>query len=381
MGGVGRPGRASRNVNARAFRRPMRPGVFRRRRTVDTFTRVHPIQAVRWAPDRNAVRIIDQTALPERFIERDLRSLDDVCAAISSLAVRGAPAIGIAGAMGLVVSLDAFDDGSLDELRARLAVHAQRIVGTRPTAANLAWAVSAVAAEATRPLGSAAAALRAMRDKADALLADDAAMCRRIGELGEWLLADGARVLTHCNAGALATTGIGTALAPVYVAAERGRRVSVLACETRPLLQGARLTAWELSRAGVPVRVITDGAAAAAMRDGRVDLVIVGADRIAANGDVANKIGTYALALAARHHGIPFYVAAPTSTFDAAIASGAQIPIEQRGRGEVACIAGRAIVPNEVPVENPAFDVTPAELVTAIVSDRGVHRPPFRFDR
>jgi len=223
--------------------------------------------------------------------------------------------------------------------------------------------------------------LRAMRDKADALLADDAAMCRRIGELGESLLADGSRVLTHCNAGALATTGIGTALAPVYVAAERGRRVSVLACETRPLLQGARLTAWELSRAGVPVRVITDGAAAAAMRDGRVDLVIVGADRIAANGDVANKIGTYALALAARHHGIPFYVAAPTSTFDAAIASGAQIPIEQRGRGEVACIAGRAIVPNEVPVENPAFDVTPAELVTAIVSDRGVHRPPFRFDR
>ena len=342
---------------------------------------MHPIQAVRWAPDRNAVRIIDQTALPERFIERDLRSLDDVCAAISSLAVRGAPAIGIAGAMGLVVSLGAFDDESLDELRARIAVHAQRIVSTRPTAANLAWAVNAVAAEASRPLGSAVAALRTMHDKADALLADDAAMCRRIGELGESLLADGARVLTHCNAGALATTGIGTALAPVYVAAERRRRVSVLACETRPLLQGARLTAWELSRAGVPVRVITDGAAAAAMRDGRVDLVIVGADRIAANGDVANKIGTYALALAARHHRIPFYVAAPTSTFDAAIASGAQIPIEQRGRGEVACIAGRAIVPNEVPVENPAFDVTPAELVTAIVSDRGVHRPPFRFDR
>jgi len=342
---------------------------------------VHPIQAVRWAPDCGAVRIIDQTALPERFIERDLRSLDDVCAAISSLAVRGAPAIGIAGAMGLVVSLGGFDDASLDALRARIAVHAHRIVGTRPTAANLAWAVNAVAAEAARPLGSAAAALRAMRDKADALLADDGAMCRRIGALGESLLADGACVLTHCNAGALATTGIGTALAPIYVAVERGRSVSVLACETRPLLQGARLTAWELSRAGVPVRVITDGAAAVAMRDGRVDLVMVGADRIAANGDVANKIGTYALALAARHHGIPFYVAAPTSTFDAAIASGAEIPIEQRGRGEVACIAGRAIVPNEVPVENPAFDVTPAELVTAIVSDRGVHHPPFRFDR
>ncbi|HEV2179699.1 MAG TPA: S-methyl-5-thioribose-1-phosphate isomerase [Gemmatimonadaceae bacterium] len=354
--------------------------MFRRRRTVDTFTPVHPIQAVRWAPDSSAVRIIDQTALPERLIERDLRSLDDVCTAISSLAVRGAPAIGIAGAMGLVASLGAFDDESVDQLRGRIAVHAHRIVGTRPTAANLAWAVHAVAAEAMRPFATAAEALRAMHDTADALLAEDGAMCRRIGELGESLLADGARVLTHCNAGALATTGIGTALAPVYVAAEHGRRVLVLACETRPLLQGARLTAWELSRAGVPVRVITDGAAAAAMRDGRVDLVIVGADRIAANGDVANKIGTYALALAARHHGIPFYVAAPTSTFDAAIASGADIPIEQRGRGEVACIAGRAIVPNEVPVENPAFDVTPAELVTAIVSDRGIHRPPYRFD-
>ena len=354
--------------------------MFRPSHTVGTFTAVQPIQAVRWAPDCNAVRIIDQTALPEQFVERDLRSLDDVCAAISSLAVRGAPAIGIAGAMGLVVSLDAFSDQTLDGLRARAAVHAQRIISTRPTAANLAWAVNAVLADAMRPFASGAEALRAMREKANALLADDAAMCRRIGELGEPLLADGAQVLTHCNAGALATTGIGTALAPVYVAAERGRRVSVLACETRPLLQGARLTAWELSRAGVPVRVITDSAAAGAMRDGRVDLVIVGADRIAANGDVANKIGTYALALAARYHGIPFYVAAPTSTFDAAIAGGAAIPIEQRGRAEVACIAGRAIVPNDVPVENPAFDVTPADLVTAIVSDRGIHRPPYRFE-
>lgn len=354
--------------------------MFRLHHTAGTFTAVNPIQAVRWAPDCHAVRIIDQTALPERFIERDLRSLDDVCTAISSMAVRGAPAIGIAGALGLVASLGAYGDQTLDQLRARVAVHARRIVSTRPTAANLAWAVNAVAAEAGGPVASAADALQAMRDKAGALLADDIAMCRRIGELGEPLLADGARVLTHCNAGALATTGIGTALAPVYVAAEHGRRVSVLACETRPLLQGARLTAWELSRAGVPVRVITDGAAAGAMRDGRVDLVIVGADRIAANGDVANKIGTYALALASRHHGIPFYVAAPTSTFDVTIANGAAIPIEQRGRDEVARVAGRAIVPNDVPVDNPAFDVTPAELVTAIVSDRGIHHPPYRFE-
>lgn len=377
MNGVGRPGREQK-CNARPSRR-RRQAVFRTRHTVGTFTAVHPIQAVRWAPDCNAVRIIDQTVLPERFVERDLRSLDDVCAAISTLAVRGAPAIGIAGAMGLVASLGAFADGSLDELRARIPVHAQRIVSTRPTAANLAWAVNAVAAEAMRPFASAGDALCALRDKATALLAEDAAMCRRIGELGETLLADGARVLTHCNAGALATTGIGTALAPIYVAAERGRNVSVLACETRPLLQGSRLTAWELSRAGVAVRVITDSAAAGAMRARRVDLVIVGADRIAANGDVANKIGTYALALAARHHEIPFYVAAPTSTFDASIANGDAIPIEQRGRDEVATIAGRTMVPNEALVENPAFDITPAELVTAIVSDRGIHRPPYRF--
>src|SRR5690348_4748600 len=184
MGGVGRPGRASRNVNARPFRRPMRPGVFRRRRTVDTFTRVHPIQAVRWSPDCNAVRIIDQTALPERYIERDLRSLDDVCAAISSLAVRGAPAIGIAGAMGLVISLASFEDPTTERLRARIAVHAQRIITTRPTAANLAWAVNTVAAAAKDPHASGREALQAMRAVADALLADDAAMCRRIGALG-----------------------------------------------------------------------------------------------------------------------------------------------------------------------------------------------------
>jgi methylthioribose-1-phosphate isomerase len=340
---------------------------------------VHSIQAVRWSPDCRAVRIIDQTALPERYIERDLRTLDDVCTAIATLAVRGAPAIGIAGAMGLVVSLDAFGDQSLDSLRARTAVHAHRIVATRPTAANLAWAVNAVAAQVLAPVASSEAALAAMRTTATSLLEDDIAMCRRIGELGEQLLADGARVLTHCNAGALATTGIGTALAPIYVAMERGKNISVLACETRPLLQGARLTSWELSRSGVPVRVITDGSAAQAMRDGRVDLVIVGADRIAANGDAANKIGTYAHAIAARHHGIPFYVAAPTSTFDLSLSTGAGIPIEQRGRDEVAHIAGRSIVPNEVPVDNPAFDVTPAELITAIVSDRAIHTPPYRF--
>jgi len=204
-------------------------------------------------------------------------------------------------------------------------------------------------------------------------------MCRRIGEHGLPLVPDGARVLTHCNAGALATGGIGTALAPVYLAAEAGRKVEVYADETRPLLQGSRLTAWELSRAGIPVTVLADNMAASLMRAGRVDLVIVGADRIAANGDVANKIGTYALAVAAHHHGIPFYVAAPASTFDPGTRRGDQIEIEQRHRDEIAATLGRVTAPADVAVYNPAFDVTPAELVTAIVSDRGVHRAPFDF--
>jgi methylthioribose-1-phosphate isomerase len=345
---------------------------------------VHSLEVVRWAPDGDAVRIIDQTALPEQLVERDLRTLDDVCGAITCLAVRGAPAIGIAGAMGLVASLRAFTHDPLDAFGRRVNEHARRIVATRPTAANLAWAVGAVVAEGARQAGgsgSAHALWTTMRDRASQLLDDDRAMCRRIGEHGASLLDPGARVLTHCNAGALATTGIGTALAPVYVVADRGARVSVLACETRPLLQGSRLTAWELARAGIPVRVLTDGAAASAMRAGRVDLVLVGADRIAANGDVANKIGTYALAIAARFHDIPFYVAAPSSTFDASLPNGEAIVIEQRGRDEVArgSGGGRWTVPEGVAVDNPAFDVTPAALVTAIVSDRGVHWPPYRF--
>jgi methylthioribose-1-phosphate isomerase len=204
-------------------------------------------------------------------------------------------------------------------------------------------------------------------------------MCRRIGEHGAALIPNGARVLTHCNAGALATGGMGTALAAIYAAVEQGRRVEVYAGETRPLLQGSRLTAWELARAGIPVTVLVDGAAASLMARGAIDLCIVGADRIAANGDVANKIGTYAVAIAAKHHGIPFYVAAPTSTFDPATASGADIHIEQRSADEVRCGFGPLTAPADVDVYNPAFDVTPAELITAIVSDRGVHRPPFQF--
>lgn len=338
-----------------------------------------PIEAVRWSPSGDAVRIIDQTLLPERCEERDLRTLDEVCDAIARLAVRGAPAIGVAGALGLVTSLLPYTADATAAFGDRLVAHARRIRATRPTAVNLGWAIDRLLARAVEGGGSPEALLARLRDEATALLEEDRAMCRRIGEHGLALVPDGARVLTHCNAGALATSGIGTALAPVYLAAEHGRRVEVWADETRPLLQGSRLTAWELARAGIPVRVIADVAAASLMRAGRVDLVLVGADRIAANGDAANKIGTYALAVLAAHHGIPFYVAAPSSTFDPSLPSGEAIVIERRGRDEIARGMGRTTVPEGVAVENPAFDVTPAALITAIVSDRGVHRPPYRF--
>jgi methylthioribose-1-phosphate isomerase len=218
-----------------------------------------------------------------------------------------------------------------------------------------------------------------LRAEATAILDEDRAMCRAIGEHGVSLIRKGARIGTHCNTGALATGGIGTALAPIYLAAERGLEPSVFADETRPLLQGSRLTAWELGQAGIPVTVLADSAAATLMRDGKIDLVIVGADRIAANGDVANKVGTYALAIAATHHGVPFYVAAPSSTIDADTKTGAEIHVEQRHADEVRRTGGALTAPAAVSVYNPAFDVTPASLITAIITDRGVHRPPFHF--
>ena len=273
------------------------------------------IEAVRWAPGGDAVRIIDQRLLPERFEERDLRSVGEVCEAIRTLAVRGAPAIGVAGAMGLVVSLAPYARLGTEEFEARLDTIAAAIRGARPTAVNLPWAIDRMVRRARSEAGAPVARLAAMREEAAAILDEDRRMCRRIGEHGLSLVPDGARVLTHCNAGALATGGIGTALAPLYLAFEAGRRLEVFVDETRPLLQGSRLTAWELSRAGIPVTVLADSMAASVMRAGCIDLCIVGADRIAANGDVANKIGTYGVAVSAHHHGIPMYVAAPASTF------------------------------------------------------------------
>jgi methylthioribose-1-phosphate isomerase len=338
------------------------------------------IQSVRWS--EHGVTIIDQRLLPERYVERDLRTVDEVCEAIRTLAVRGAPAIGIAGAMGLVVSLWT-DDRIQQQARQPFldAVHrtALQIRATRPTAVNLPWALDRMVARAAATPGGPDVIREALRAEATAILHEDRAMCRAIGEHGATLLPDAARVLTHCNTGALATGGIGTALAAVYVAAERGLAPVVYADETRPLLQGSRLTAWELSRAGIPVTVLVDGAAASLMASGGVDLVIVGADRIAANGDVANKIGTYGLAVAARYHDIPFYVAAPSSTVDGATASGDEIRVEQRDGDEVRRGFGTLTSPADVAVYNPAFDVTPATLITAIITDRGITRPPYHF--
>ena len=335
-------------------------------------------EAVRWGPECRSVRIIDQRALPERHVERDLRTLDEACDAIRTLSVRGAPAIGIAAAMAFAVIVNDEDAAADGADRQRAADVAAALRATRPTAVNLAWALDRMLAVAQR-MADGPARRDALIAEATAILDEDRAMCRRIGDHALSLFPADARVVTHCNAGALATGGMGTALAAIYLAAERGDCVRVFVDETRPLLQGSRLTAWELQRAGIDVVLIGDAMAPSLMRRGEIDLCIVGADRIAANGDVANKIGTYALAVAAHHHGIPFYVAAPTSTFDADAASGADIVIEQRAADELRRGFGVLTAPPDVPVYNPAFDVTPAALISAIVSDRGVHRPPFHF--
>ena len=326
-------------------------------------------QPIAWTPDF-AVRILDQTLLPDTEHYLTLETVDAVAEAIRTLRVRGAPLIGIAAAMGLTLSLRR-GAPTLETVLAASAV----LGATRPTAVNLRWALGRMERRASAAAGAGEDLARALRDEATAIWDEDRAMCARIGEAGAALIAGDALVLTHCNAGALATGGMGTALAPVYTLHEAGRRVAVVADETRPLLQGSRLTAWELQRAGVPVTVIADGMAASRLRRGDITCVIVGADRIAANGDVANKIGTYGLALAARAHGVPFYVAAPSSTVDLATPDGPAIPIEERAADEVAALGGRRTAPAGVQVWNPAFDVTPAGLVTAIITDRGVFAP------
>jgi len=339
---------------------------------------VEVIQPVSWSPDGHGVRILDQRELPEREVYRDLRTPDEAYDAILTLAVRGAPAIGIAAAMGVTLALDGTETDCVEAGR-KVRAAAAHIGSARPTAVNLSWALGRMERAIVEHRGDPSALHATLIAAATQILDEDREMCHLIGEHGAQLIRDGARVLTHCNAGALATGGLGTALAAIYVATEQGKKVEVYADETRPLLQGSRLTAWELARAGIPVTVLIDSAAASLMKDGEIDLVIVGADRIAANGDTANKIGTYPLAIAAKHHGIPFYVAAPASTFDAATKTGEGILIEQRNPDEVRNSLGVVTAPAAAAVYNPAFDVTPASLITAIISDRGVHQPPYQF--
>lgn len=314
---------------------------------------------IEWVGDH--LEIIDQTLLPQRLEIRTLTDADDVIEAIRELAVRGAPAIGVAGAYG--VALGVANGEPIDEVAARIAA-------ARPTAVNLGWAVARVVAAA--PTGDPGDALaEAMR-----INDEDRQSCLRIGEYGRAELVGASRVITHCNTGRLATSGIGTALGVVYAKAEAGEPIEVIATETRPLLQGARLTVWELADAGIPVTLISDSAAGSALRSGRADAVLVGCDRVARNGDFANKIGTYSLAVIARANGVPFYAVAPMSSFDAAAPDGDAIEIEERGDDEVRKIGG-SVVAAAVDVWNPAFDVTPGELVTAFITDAGVLRPPY----
>jgi methylthioribose-1-phosphate isomerase len=337
-------------------------------------------ETLRWSEDRRAIEILDQTRLPEAEVYLPIASATEMADAIGSLRVRGAPAIGVAAA--LAIALDAAHAMKLERpvFRARLEQACAVLERARPTAVNLAWAVQRMrAVGAAIPDADPGTVACRLWGEAAAVLAEDRAMCQRIGEHGLALLGADPVVLTHCNAGALATAGMGTALAPLYLAHAEGRRVRVFASETRPLLQGARITAWELKRAGIDVTLVIEGAVGALLAGERIDAVLVGADRIAANGDVANKIGTYNLAVLARRHGVPLYVLAPSSTVDAATRTGADIPIEERAADEVRRGFGRLTAPADVAVFAPAFDVTPADLVSAIITDRGVVRAPYDF--
>jgi methylthioribose-1-phosphate isomerase len=328
-----------------------------------------------WTAD-HSVRILDQTLLPGEEAYRELETPEQVAEAILSLRVRGAPLLGIAAAMG--VALEAGKRGSGDagkDLLGRVQDACRLLAETRPTAINIRWAADRMWARAKEAHGRGEDIRTALIAEANAIWEEDRAMCLRIGELGAGIIPPGTAVCTICNAGTLATGGIGTALAPVYTLGQTGTAPHVIVPETRPLLQGSRLTAWELSRAGVPCTVIADGMIASRLRLGDVGCIIVGADRIAANGDVANKIGTYGLALTARALKIPFYVAAPSSTVDPGTPSGAEIPIEQRKPEEVTRLAGNRTAPDGIAVWNPAFDVTPAELITSIITDKGIFNP------
>jgi methylthioribose-1-phosphate isomerase len=322
------------------------------------------------------LRLIDQTRLPVEFVEIDCRDVESVWEAIKTLRVRGAPAIGIAAAYGVCLGVQNVVGRDESEFFSRLHQTADYLATSRPTAVNLFWALDRMKRAAEKQRGKPTTEIAvALLAEAQSIYEEDRRMCRAIGRHGAELFRDGQGVLTHCNAGGLATSDYGTALAAIFAATEAGKKLHVYADETRPLLQGARLTAWELQQRGIDVTLICDNMAAQVMQEGRVQAVITGADRIAANGDAANKIGTYGVALLAAAHHIPFYIAAPSSTFDLSIQSGAEIPIELRDPREVTHGFGRQTAPDGIDVYNPAFDVTPAGLIAAIVCERGVIQP------
>ncbi|MCX7911725.1 MAG: S-methyl-5-thioribose-1-phosphate isomerase [Dehalococcoidales bacterium] len=328
---------------------------------------------IRWCGE--SLRLIDQTRLPRKEVYLELRDYRAVARAIETLKIRGAPAIGIAGAYAVALAARKIKARSTAEFRRKLSRVFDRIAGTRPTARNLFFALERLKKAAVS--GKDITTIRqALLEEALKIHGEEMEASRRIGELGSALFPQGAVILTHCNTGPLATGGYGTALGVIITAHRKGRDIRVIATETRPLLQGARLTTWELMKAGVPVSLVTDSMAGYLMKQGKIKCVIVGADRIAANGDTANKIGTYPLAVLARENRIPFYVAAPTSTFDFSLKSGDEIPIEERSPLEVTTLAGKPIAPPDIPALNPAFDITPHRYISAIITERGIITGP-----
>ena len=336
------------------------------------------LPTIEWKDD--AVVMIDQRKLPALEVYVSCKTAAEVAKAIKTMVIRGAPAIGVAAAMGIALGMRRSRATGTKQYTTEFQRTCDLMAGTRPTAVNLFWAIERMKqafAQAAQAGESVAAITERLESEARRIHDDDVASCRAMGAHGATLVPEDARILTHCNAGALATAGYGTALGVIRAAVEQGKRVAVFADETRPFLQGARLTAWELVKDGTDTTVITDNMAGAMMRLERVDLVVVGADRIAANGDVANKIGTYSVAVLAKEHGIPFYVAAPLSTIDLATPDGSGIPIEERNDREVTHVGASRLTPEGARIRNPAFDVTPARYVTAIITEHGIARAPF----
>lgn len=335
-----------------------------------------PVSAVEWSEDK--IRIVDQTKLPHKFCYIYIDNIKDLREAICSMRIRGAPAIGVAAALGVFLEMQKSKARDYETFKEEMEMVCKYLESSRPTAVNLFWAINRLRKTIEKKTELSPLQLKEeLKKEAFCIMREDRECTKAIGDIGASLIDDGDTVLTHCNAGALATAGYGTALSVIYRAKEQGKRIKVYADETRPLLQGARLTTWELLREGVDVTLICDSMAGMVMKEGKINKVIVGADRVSANGDVANKIGTYSLAVLAKENNIPFYVACPLSTVDFSLKSGDGIPIEIRGEEEVKSFCGKRCAPEGVKVYNPAFDVTPSKYISAIITDRGICYPPY----